>query len=65
MSRIAVSVLIVGATQHLPGEQETLTVRITVYARLSIAMLSDSRLDEVLVNKVRFVKTICCRTMVG
>jgi hypothetical protein len=62
---IEVSVLVVGATYYSPGGRETLPVRITVCAGLSISMRSHSPLDEVWLNEVAFGKTICRGTTVG
>jgi hypothetical protein len=64
-SQIRVSVLVVRATHHSPGWQKTLPVYITLSTRLSISMWLDGPLEEVLVNKVRFGKMICRRSMVG
>jgi hypothetical protein len=56
-SGIGFSVLVVGATHHSPGWQETVPICITVCTELSILMQSDVPLDEVLVTEVRLGKT--------
>jgi hypothetical protein len=56
---------VVGTTHHLPVGRETLRVRVTVCAGLSISMRSDALLDKVGLNEVRFGKMICRGKTVG
>jgi hypothetical protein len=47
-----VSELVIRATHYSDGGQETLPIRVTLYAELSISMQSDGPLVKVVLNEV-------------